>query len=188
MGGTMRGTSDPRELEGREIIGQDGEKIGTVGEVYVNDGTGAPEFALVKSGLFGIRRRFVPIRVATDAGDRLEVPYTKDMVDEAPSLETDGHLSEAEEDELYRYYGIHSSATQAESSRQGEQHRRADRAMTRSEEEVEVGTHEHDVGRVRLRKYVETENVTTSVPVKKEAIREGVRKERIDVEDPERRV
>lgn len=184
----MRGTSDPRALEGREVIGQDGEKIGTVDEVYVDDGTGVPQFALVKSGLFGIRRRFVPIHAATDAGGRLEVPYTKDMVDEAPPLESDGHLSKAEEDELHRHYGIHSSATQAESRRPGEQHRRADGAMTRSGEELQVGTREREVGRVRLRKYVETESVTATVPVKKEAIREDVRKERIDVEDPERRV
>jgi len=184
----MRGTSDPRALEGREVIGQDGEKIGTVEEVYVDDGTGVPQFALVKSGLFGIRRRFVPIHAARDAGDRLEVPYTKDIVDEAPSLETDGHLSDAEEEEIYRYYGVHSSAKQAETRRPGEQQRRAGGARTRSEEEFEVGTREQEVGRVRLRKYVETGSPTTTVPLKKEAIREDVRKERIDVADPERRV
>ncbi len=43
-----------------------------------------------------------------------------------------------------------------------------DDAMTRSEEEVRVGTREREGGRARLRKFVVTENVTKTVPVRKE--------------------
>jgi uncharacterized protein YrrD len=110
----MRGTTDLRALEGRVLLGQDGEKIGTVSEIYVDDDSGAAVFALITSGLFGTRRHFVPIHAVTDAGEQLEVPYTKDMVSEAPSLETDGDLSEADEDELYRYYGIRKERTDVE--------------------------------------------------------------------------
>jgi uncharacterized protein (TIGR02271 family) len=46
-----------------------------------------------------------------------------------------------------------------------------DDAMTRSEEELRVGTTEREAGRARLRKYVVTENETRTVPVKREEVR-----------------
>ena len=46
-----------------------------------------------------------------------------------------------------------------------------DDAMTRSEEELRVGTTERDAGRVRLRKYVVEDEVTETVPVRREEIR-----------------
>ena len=46
-----------------------------------------------------------------------------------------------------------------------------DEAMTRSEERLHVGTENVQTGRARLRKYVVTETVTTSVPVSHEEVR-----------------
>ena len=46
-----------------------------------------------------------------------------------------------------------------------------DDAMTRSEEQVKVGTTTREAGRARLRKYVVTENVTQTVPVSHEEVR-----------------
>jgi uncharacterized protein (TIGR02271 family) len=46
-----------------------------------------------------------------------------------------------------------------------------DNAMTRSEEEVRVGTTRREAGRARLRKYVVTEQVTQTVPVQREEVR-----------------
>ncbi|MEU6390551.1 PRC and DUF2382 domain-containing protein [Streptomyces sp. NPDC046939] len=43
--------------------------------------------------------------------------------------------------------------------------------MIRSEERLRIGTEEHEVGRAHLRKVVETEDVTTSVPVSHEEVR-----------------
>ncbi len=43
--------------------------------------------------------------------------------------------------------------------------------MTRSEERLHVGTETVQAGRARLRKYVVTENVTTTVPVSHEEVR-----------------
>ena len=43
--------------------------------------------------------------------------------------------------------------------------------MTRSEEEVRVGTTRRETGRARLRKHVVTENVTKTVPVQREKVR-----------------
>jgi uncharacterized protein (TIGR02271 family) len=47
----------------------------------------------------------------------------------------------------------------------------ADDAMTRSEEELEVRTVRRQRGRVRLRKYVVTEHVQRTIPVRREEIR-----------------
>ena len=46
-----------------------------------------------------------------------------------------------------------------------------DEAMTRSEEELRVGTTTRESGRARLRKYVVTEHVTQTVPVQREEVR-----------------
>ena len=43
--------------------------------------------------------------------------------------------------------------------------------MTRSEEELSVGTTERESGRVRLRKYVVNDEVTKTVPVRREEVR-----------------
>ena len=49
--------------------------------------------------------------------------------------------------------------------------RETDDAMTRSEEELRVGTTQRETGRARLRKYIVTENVTQTVPVQREEVR-----------------
>jgi uncharacterized protein (TIGR02271 family) len=48
---------------------------------------------------------------------------------------------------------------------------RGDDAMTRSEERMHVGVEQHEVGRARLRKYVVTEEVEQTVPVRHEEVR-----------------
>jgi uncharacterized protein (TIGR02271 family) len=165
-------TTDIQGLEGREVVDRDGQKIGTIDQIYVDDSTGAPEFALVKSGLFGSKSRFVPVRDAVESGGELQVPYSNDQVKDAPSCDPDGHLSEAEESKLYSYYGLAHSDPQAAPEKTGRKRTTGrDDAMTRSEEELKVGTRKQEAGRVRLRKWVETENVTETVPVKKETAR-----------------
>lgn len=93
-------------LPGMNVIGSDGEDIGKVDEVYVDDATGEPSFALVNTGLFGLKSSFVPLDQAEISGEDLKVAATKDKVKDAPKIDPDGHLSPDEEDELYRYYGL----------------------------------------------------------------------------------
>jgi uncharacterized protein (TIGR02271 family) len=49
--------------------------------------------------------------------------------------------------------------------------RSTDSAMTRSEEELRVGTTQQEAGRARLRKWVEPEQVSQTVPVQRETVR-----------------
>ncbi|NUR63701.1 MAG: photosystem reaction center subunit H, partial [Catenulispora sp.] len=90
------------------VCDNEGNKIGKAKHVFLDDVTGEPEWVSVKTGLFGSSETFVPIHQAAMVDDRLQVPYAKDTVKDAPNVDVDagGHLSEAEEQRLYEHYGI----------------------------------------------------------------------------------
>lgn len=172
----MLANQDARDLIGRTAYGTDGDKIGEIGQVYLDDETGQPQFITVKTGFLGGNESFVPVAEATttDSGD-VTVPYDKAKVKDAPNVASDAHISEQEEQAIWDYYGIgqstgHVSGDVADVAPAGQDTSgpNTDSAMTRSEEQLNVGTQSREAGRVRLRKWVETENVTTTVPVSKE--------------------
>ena len=177
----MIGNQDVQQLMsgGGNVVGQDGSKIGSIGQVYLDDQTSQPAWVTTKTGMFGNSETFVPLEQARVEGNDVVVPYGKDKVKDAPRVgDSDGHLEEHQEAELYRYYGLQYGDTGVDTGRtdiSGEgtvghdtSGPTTDTAMTRSEERLNVGTQQQEAGRVRLRKWVETENVTTSVPVTKE--------------------
>ena len=102
----MIGTETLDRVIGADVYDADGNKIGTASEVFLDDQSGNPEWVTVKTGLFGTKETFVPIRDADLTGDGLRVPVSKDAVKDAPTIDTEGHLSPQEEEELYRYYGM----------------------------------------------------------------------------------
>lgn len=181
-----------REVVGSTAYDSNGDKIGKVGQVFVDDRTGEPEFASVHTGLFGTKESFVPLEQASLQDGDLRVPYSKDQVKDAPNVDPEeGHLDEGQEQTLYAHYGLQSrhdtgtytdrpaggysdpdSATTGRHVAMDAGHDTseptADDAMTRSEEQVEVGTTEQERGRARLPKYVTTEYETHTVPVRKE--------------------
>lgn len=173
------------ELRGRTLFDSDGEKIGKVDELYCDKEGGQPEWALVSTGLFGTRKTFLPIQRAAQSGDDALVPFAREQVKDAPQIEADRELSEEEERRLYRHYGVpytsDGTTTAKGSGDAGETS--AEDAMTRSEEELRVGTAPRERGRARLRKYVVAENVETTVPVQREeprVEREPITDENID--------
>jgi uncharacterized protein (TIGR02271 family) len=98
---------DVTSVIGRNVVSSTGEKIGKAGQVYVDDTSGRPEWVTVSTGLFGTKETFVPLAGASVSGDDLVVPYDKDRVKDAPNLDpAAGHLSPAEERELFDYYGV----------------------------------------------------------------------------------
>ncbi len=102
----MISTNDLTRVTGSTVVDNDGDKIGTAREVYVDDATGQPEWVTVNTGLFGTSESFIPLAQAQLSDSGLRVPYDKKMVKDAPRLGDSGHLTPQEEDELYRYYGI----------------------------------------------------------------------------------
>jgi uncharacterized protein (TIGR02271 family) len=189
-----------RSWQGRTMVDPAGDKLGTIDAIYLDDETGRPEWALVYTGLFTAKTTFVPLVQAQDIGDSIQVPYDKQQVIDAPSMEAGGQLSQDEEAELYRHYGLDYSQHRSDSglpagtAGQGIDPRdrdgdgiyddvpdssvgrdtsgpTTDDAMTRSEEELAVGTESRERGRARLRKYVTTETQQVTVPVQREEVR-----------------
>jgi uncharacterized protein (TIGR02271 family) len=169
------------QWRGRTVVDRDGEKIGSIDEIYMDAQTEQPEWLTVKTGLFGTKVSFIPIRDAAESDDDVRVPYTKDQVKDAPNADADRELSQEEERDLYGHYDLDYSEQSSESGLPEGGDRGAvgrdtsgpttDDAMTRSEEELHVGTSRRERGRVRLRKYVVTEEVTKTVPVQREEVR-----------------
>ena len=156
----------------REVVDTTGSKIGKVGQLYLDDQTGDPEWVTVMTGLFGMSESFVPVREATLEDDHLRVPYSKDMVKDAPRIDAEAHLDERQEDELYEYYHLEETTGERTDMRERSDMRSdTDDAMTRSEEQLNVGKERHTTGHAHLRKYVVTENVQTTVPVSHEEVR-----------------
>jgi uncharacterized protein (TIGR02271 family) len=192
---------DIQTWRGRTLVDRDGDKIGKIEDIYLDRSSGEPEWVAVKTGMFGSNVSFVPIHGASPAGDDLQVSYEKDQVKDAPNVDPDGELSPEEERRLYQHYGRgdydewtsdSEDRTEATYGRDDRDFDRDDRdfdrdaagtvgrdtsgrttddAMTRSEEELNVGTQRRETGRARLRKYVETENVQQTVPVQREQVR-----------------
>ena len=173
----------------------DGDKVGKVEQVFLDDNTGEPTFLTVNTGLFGAKESFVPAKDARQDGDRVVLPYQKDVIKDAPKVDADQHLSPAEEEELYRYYelnydnghgadrdrtaaaGTAGTAGVAAAGRDGDLTDRDrnvadhdDASVVRHEERLKVGTQESETGRARLRKYVVTDHETVDVPVEREEV------------------
>ncbi|MFJ9030652.1 DUF2382 domain-containing protein [Streptomyces sp. NPDC102274] len=97
---------NPSRLNGLAIYDKDGDKIGNVGQVYVGDRSGRPEWVTVKTGLFGMKESLVPLSGARRAGEDIHVPYAKETVKDAPRLDADEHLDPSQEKQLYKHYGL----------------------------------------------------------------------------------
>jgi uncharacterized protein (TIGR02271 family) len=179
--------------QGRTMVDPAGDKLGMIDAIYLDDETGQPEWATVTMGLFTAKTTFVPLAQAQSAGDSVQVPYHKQQVTDAPTVQADGSLSQDDEAELYHHYGLDYTDSRSESGLPaGERDRdddgvydavqdsavgrdtsgpTTDDAMTRSEEELHVGTRNRERGRARLRKYVTTEQQQVTVPVQREEVR-----------------
>ncbi|MHA7156300.1 DUF2382 domain-containing protein [Arthrobacter sp. TMN-50] len=179
---------------GGNVIDNDGAKVGSVGQIYLDDQTGNPSWVTVKTGMFGTSESFAPLEGAQVDGNDVRVGYSKDQIKDAPRVDPDGDLSVEEEGRLYQHYGLSSpGGTYDEPGTRGEQGFQSgdervdhtgdsgvvghdtsgpttDDAMTRSEERLTVGTESRETGRARLRKHVVTEMVTKTVPVQREEV------------------
>jgi len=212
MASNLPGTD---QLFGATVVDNDGSKIGKVEEVYLDNASGQPEWVSVKTGLFGSNVSLIPLAQASFSGDTMTVPFDKAKVKDAPHHDPAAELSESDEDDLYRYYGVGNGGTSTTTTGNtttdtttttgmaagdrtggdlttggtttgrtgtdrdvagttGRGHDTSgpntDDAMTRSKEELRVGTETREAGRARLRKYITSEHVSRQVPVSHEEV------------------
>jgi uncharacterized protein (TIGR02271 family) len=186
--------NDIARLADADVYDTDGDKIGSVGQVYLDSQSGDPEWVSVKTGLFGTKETFVPLERASVSDDRVTVAYAKSQVKDAPRIDADGPLSYADEDTLYRHYGLEatghaasqgstgytasqestgyagSEGSTGRAASEGGRNDAGDDSMTRSEERLVAGTRTEEAGKARLRKYVVTEQQQVNVPVSHEEV------------------
>ncbi len=176
-------------LYNANVVDETGDKIGGVGQVYLDDQSDRPTWVTVKTGFFGTKETFIPLDRASMSGNDIQVPYTKGYVKDAPNIDADHHITPEEEAELYRYYNLghaggvdHDRAyadvdvdrdrtyVDTDRDRVDVDRDRGD-SVVRHEEELRVGKERVETGRVRLRKHVVTEQKTVTVPVQREEVR-----------------
>ncbi len=204
--------NDFQALENAAVFDSDNKKIGTVGQVYLDNETGRPTFVTVNLGLFGTRETFIPVDAARPADGDLTVPFSKDFIKGAPNVEADAQITPEEETELFRYYANGTPAGERDAAPTGRdageertareqrtevaagEGRRdarqgvdadADGTMVAHEERLRVDTQQQEAGRARLRKRVRTETENIEVPVRREEL--VVEREAIDPDSAEAR-
>ena len=177
---------DLMAARGQPVYTTDGDKIGKVDEIYVDEQTGQPEWIGLSAGMLGTKRVLVPVAGAAPYEDGFQVPYGSDQVKGTPGVDGD-EISQQTEAELYSHYGLEYSERRSDtglpegapSTEPGTGRRTSDEGdVVRSEEELRVGKRETEAGRARLRKWVETEPVEADVELRRETAR--VTREPID--------
>jgi len=109
----MIATQDIDAIIGAEAVGPDQDRIGKVGQVYLDQDSDRPVWVSVKSGLFGTSESLVPLEGAEWDRTALHLAFPKDRVRDAPRVEVDGELTPEEQERLYDYYGMGSTGAGA---------------------------------------------------------------------------
>ena len=160
-----------QQIQGADVYSSDDEKIGKVEELFTDIDTGKPEWIGVGTGIFRTKRVLVPVQGATWTGDAMRVPFTKQQIQDSPDIDG-SEIGQETEDVLARHYGMGYSEQRSDTGLPEMQTSQGTSAgtesVTRSEEELAVGTRKTEAGTVRLRKWVETEPVQETVQVSRD--------------------
>jgi stress response protein YsnF len=184
-------TQDFERVRGAPVYGSEGERIGSVDKLFVDNDTGQPEWIGVGTGFLRTKSALVPVEGCTIEADGVRVPYDADRVKSSPDIDDD-QISQQTESELYSYYGLKYTERRSESGlpegrtgrstgktkRSTGKTKKDEQSVTRHEEELKVGKRPTEVGRFRLHKWVTTEPVEADVELRQETAE--VRRERID--------
>ena len=162
---------------GNEVLDREGELIGTLERLFFDRESDEPKWALVNAGILGGSPMLVPLRDATVEGDALRVAFDRTLVWDVPDLTSGRKPTPEQERELYGYYrlGPGDGAEPGAPAEQGldvvDEWDEGDVTVIRSEEELEVAVRSRRRERIRVVKRVVTENVTRTVPVRREKLR-----------------
>ena len=117
----LRGGNKPSLNEALGWIGSRvddiyGASVGRLEDVWIDPGTGAPRWLLVKEGRFGGRSTLVPFSDATAGAGHVWVPYERDVVRNAPQIEPGVPLTQQVEATLRNHYAANATAAVAHGS------------------------------------------------------------------------
>jgi hypothetical protein len=100
----MTSSQDAQDRKGHTAVDAGGAKLGMVGAVYVDDHSGEPMWVAISSGLLGTKENFAPLHGSQADGDDLRLAVSKDVVRDAPGVDANGHIREAQNAALHEYY------------------------------------------------------------------------------------
>ena len=190
-------------FEGYEVKDRDGEKIGKVDDLFVDDKDN-PEYVGVKMGLLGMNSTLIPMDICrVDESDQvITVDTEKEKATDGPSFDSDEEISRDFERQVRDHYGLDGHDGSEERGDYGAYYSDEDRderetgeertgtssgrvedddelRVQRTEEELRAGTREKEAGGVNVRKRVRTDKEQVTVPKK----REEVKVERVEVNE-----
>jgi len=147
-------------------------KIGTIVDLYLDVESEKAQWITIKSGIFGSKVNFAPVDGATENEDGIVLSVSEEQIKNAPTVENDEEISDEEVQALSAYY-FNDSHFETNIADEGHDASGPDTddAMTRSEEQLNVGKRVEETGRMKLRKYVVVEDVNMTVPVAHEEVR-----------------
>src|SRR5215218_3439610 len=183
-----RFTAIEDQYAGYEVYDRNGEKIGKVDDLFVDEND-QPEYLGVKMGFLGLEgTSLIPWELtrADEQGRRIEVSVETGQVKEGPSFNDDKNITPEYENEVRSHYGVggssQESAELADRGAYGDYYGDEDELrVQRIEEELRAGTREREAGALRVRKRVRTDREQLRVPTR----HEEVSVERVPVEGRE---
>ena len=140
------------------VLDADGRRLGRVKHIYDSDRAGELTWVSVATDGPGRRSRFVPLQGARLDGPDLRLAYAGDLVDGSPEVSDDDEVDSTQEGRLRAHYGLDASTG-------------GGITMIRSEERLAVAMRVEAIARVRVTKYIVTEEVTHTFTLRREEIR-----------------
>lgn len=110
-GGNKPSLNDALGWIGSRVDDIYGTGVGRLEDVWIDPGTGAPKWLLVKEGRFGGRTTLIPFEDATAGAGHVWIPYERDVVRDAPAVTPGAPLTQAVETALRAHYAGHSPTT-----------------------------------------------------------------------------
>ena len=169
-----RFTAIEDRFAGYEVYDRNGEKIGKVDDLFVDENDN-PEYIGVKIGFLGTSSTLIPMDLVTvdESAGRLDVATDKETAKNGPAFDDDREITPDYENQVYSYYGLQRSETSAEPAAYGAYTRETtddELRVQRSEEELRAGTREREAGAINVRKRVVTERQQMEVPTRHEEV------------------
>lgn len=161
------------KYDGAELSDAAGEHVGTVERTYLDD-LNTPRFVQVKIGHLLGKHRLAPVDQAEWRHGALQVPYTKDTIEESPSVDPGDTLEGVDLESVRSYYASESEEDAADSD-QGAARRRVEVVDSGEGSSVDTSDERSKPHQVRDLGEVVEIPIVEEVLVKKPVVREVLR-------------
>jgi uncharacterized protein DUF2382/PRC-barrel domain protein len=158
---------------GKTVRDRDGDKLGTLGALYLDADTDRPAYGGVHTGLFRRNESVVPLDGAEEIDGDIRLPFAAATVRAAPNVDPDVALDEDEQQRLHEHYATALGEGQAPADGPSRDPAAGEEApeVVRSEEELRAERGPmRPRERIRLKKYLVTDYVEKTVPVRREEV------------------